>query len=55
MEATRGSSAPGAAILPIGMVKVVMLMADDKALMYYQSTMRIAQQWLGSVLITAVD
>ena len=55
MEAARGSSAPGAVILPIGMVKVVMLMADDKALMYYQSTMRIAQQWLGSGLITAED
>lgn len=55
MEAARGSSAPGAVILPIGMVKVVMLMADDKALMYYQSTMRIARQWLGSGLITAED
>ncbi len=55
MEAARGSSAPGAVILPIGMVKVVMLMADDKALLYYQCTMRIAQQWLGSGLITAKD
>ena len=55
MEADRGSSAPGAVISPIGMVRVVMLMADDKALMYYQSTMRIAQQWLGSGLITAED
>lgn len=55
MEAARGSSAPEAVILPIGMVRVVMLMADDKALMYYQSTMRIAQRWLGSGLITAED
>ena len=37
------------------MVKVVMLMADDKALMYYQSTMRIARQWLGSGLVTKGD
>jgi len=32
-----------------------MLMADDKALMYYLSTMRIARQWLGSGLITDSD
>lgn len=32
-----------------------MLMADDKALMYYQSTMRIARQWLGSGLINEGD
>ena len=37
------------------MVRVVMFMADDKALMYYQSTMRIARRWLGSGLITAED
>ena len=37
------------------MVRVVMRMADDKALMYYQSTMRIARQWLGSGLITEED
>ena len=55
MEAARGSSALGAVILPIGMVRVVMLMADDKALMYYQSTMRIARQWLGSGLINEGD
>ena len=30
-------------------------MADDKALMYYLSTMRIARQWLGSGLITDSD
>ena len=54
-EAARGSIAPGIAILPIGMVRVVMFMADDKALMYYQSTMRIARRWLGSGLITAED
>ena len=41
--------------MPIGMVRVVMFMADDKALMYYQSTMRIARRWLGSGLITAED
>ena len=55
MEAARGSSAPRAVISPIGMVRVVMLMADDKALMYYLSTMRIARQWLGSGLITDSD
>ena len=30
-------------------------MADDKALMCYQATMRIACQWLGSGLITEGD
>ena len=55
MEAARGSSAPGAAILPIGMVGTVICMADEKALICYQATMRIAQQWLGSGLITAED
>ena len=37
------------------MARAVIRMADDKALMYYQSTMRIARQWLGSGLITAED
>ena len=55
MEAVLGSSAPRAVILPIGMVRVVILMADDKALMCYQATMRIARQWLSSGLITAED
>ena len=55
MEAAHGSSAPGDAILPIAMVRAVMRMADEKALMCYQATMRIAQQWLGSGLITAED
>ena len=55
MEAARGSTAPGIAILPIGMVKVVMLMADEKTLMSYQATMRIARQWLSSCLITEGD
>lgn len=32
-----------------------MCMADEKALMCYQATMRIARQWLGSGLITAED
>lgn len=32
-----------------------MLMADDKMLICYQSTMRIARQWLGSGLITEGD
>lgn len=39
----------------IGMVRTVMCMADEKALMYYQATMRIAQHWLSSGLITAED
>ena len=55
MEAARESSAPGVAILLIDMVRTVIRMADEKSLMYYQSTMRIAQQWLGSGLITAED
>ena len=55
MEADRGSSAPGAVISPIGMVRMVIRMADEKALMYYQSTMRIARQWLGSGLINEGD
>lgn len=55
MEAAQGSSAPGAAILLIGMVRAVIRMADDMALMCYQATMRIAQQWLDSGLITAED
>ena len=55
MEAVLGSSAPGAAILLIGMVRAVIRMADEKTLMCYQATMRIAQQWLGSGLITAED
>lgn len=55
MEVARGSSAPGAAILPIGMVRAVMRVADEKTLMCYQTSMRIAQQWLGSGLITAED
>lgn len=32
-----------------------MLVADAKALMCYQTTMRIARQWLSSGLITAED
>lgn len=55
MEAARVSIAPGVAILLIGMVRVVIRMADEKTLMSYQCTMRIAQQWLGSGLITAED
>ena len=55
MEAVLGSSAPGAAILLIGMVRAVIRMADEKTLMCYQATMRIARQWLGSGLITAED
>ena len=55
MEAARVSSAPGAAILPIGTLRVVMIMADDQMFICYQSTMRIAQQWLGSGLITEGD
>ena len=55
MEAAHGSSAPGDATLPIGMVRAVIRMADEKSLICYQSTMRIAQQWLGSGLITAED
>ncbi len=55
MEADRESSVPGAAILPIDMVRVVIRMADEKALMSYQATMRIAKQWLGSGLITEDD
>ena len=53
--AARVSSVPGAAILPIGMLRLVMLMADDKMLICYQSTMHIARQWLGSGLITKGD
>ena len=53
--AARVSFVPGAAILPIGMLRLVMLMADDKMLICYQSTMRIARQWLGSGLITEGD
>lgn len=55
MEAARGSSAPGAVILHIDMAKAVIRMADDKAIMCYQATMRIARQWLSSGLITAED
>ena len=55
MEAAYGSSAPGAAILPIGMVRAVIRMADEKSLICYQSTMHIARQWLGSGLITEGD
>ena len=55
MEAAYGSSAPGAAILPIGMVRAVIRMADEKLLICYQSTMRIAQHWLSSGLITEGD
>lgn len=55
MEAARGSSVPGTAILPIATVRVVMCMADVKALMCYLTTMRIARQWLSSGLITAED
>lgn len=32
-----------------------MFVADEKALMCYQNTMRIAKQWLGSGLITEKD
>lgn len=53
--AARVSSAPGAAILHIGMLRVVMIMTDDQMLICYQSTMRIAWQWLGSGLITEED
>lgn len=53
--AARGSSAPGAAILPIGMVRAVIRMADELSLICYQSTMRIARQWLGSGLITVEE
>ena len=37
------------------MVRTVMCMPDEKALMCYQVTMRIARQWLSSGLITAED
>ena len=37
------------------MVRVVMRMAEEEALMCYQATMRIARQWLCSGLITAED
>ena len=37
------------------MLRLVILMADDKMLICYQSTMRIAQQWLGSGLIIEGD
>ena len=53
--AARVSSAPGAAILHIGMLRVVMIMTDDQMLICYQSTMRIARQWLGSGLINEGD
>ena len=55
MEAARVSIAPGVAILLIGMVRVVIRMADEKTLMSYQATMRIARQWLSSGLITEGD
>ena len=55
MEADRGSSAPGDAILPIVMARAVIRMADEKALMCYQATMYIARRWLGSGLITEED
>ena len=55
MEAARESSAPGVAIFLIDMVRAVIRMADEKALMCYQATMRIARQWLGSGLITEGD
>ena len=37
------------------MARAVMRMADEKALMCYQATMRIARQWLGSGLIMEED
>lgn len=55
MEAARVSIAPGVAILLIGIVRVVIRMADEKTLMSYQATMRIARQWLSSGLITEGD
>ena len=39
----------------IVMVRAVMRMADEKALICYQATMRMARQWLGSGLITEED
>ena len=35
--------------------KAVMFVADEKALMCYQNTIRIAKKWLGSGLITEKD
>jgi len=37
------------------MIEVVMIVADVKALICYQTAMHIARQWLSSGLITAED
>lgn len=55
MVVALGSSAPGAVISLIGMIGVVMVVVDNKALMCYQSAMHIARRWLSSGLITAED
>lgn len=37
------------------MIGVVMVVADDKALMCYQTAMHIAQRWMSLGLITTED